>query len=71
MEALGIPTVTLTRNEFVGVVNNAVSGIGLAPDTAMVTFPVASFLPDANLASLEERKREFYDALMHWEPKKI
>ena len=71
METLGIPTVTLTRNEFVGVVKNAVSGIGLAPDTAMVTFPTASFLPGADLASLTARKQEFYDALMHWEAKKV
>jgi len=27
--------VVLTRREFVGVVNNAVSGIGLAPDTSL------------------------------------
>ena len=68
---MGIPTVTLTRNEFVGVVKNAVSGIGLAPDTAMVTFPTATFLPDADLTPLTERKQEFYDALMHWSSGKV
>ena len=47
------------------------SGIGLAPDTAMVTFPTATFLPDANLAPVEARKQEFYDALLHWEPTKV
>src|SRR3954471_20157008 len=68
---MGIPTVTLTRNEFVGVVKNAVSGIGLAPDTAMVTFPTANFLPDADLSALTARKREFYDALTKWTSGKV
>ena len=45
---------------------NAVSGIGLAPDAAMVTFPVHMFLPGSDLASLKERKREFYDGLTRW-----
>ncbi|HWP89113.1 MAG TPA: hypothetical protein VNM70_14615, partial [Burkholderiales bacterium] len=68
---MGIPTVTLTRNEFVGVVKNAVSGIGLAPDTAMVTFPTANFLPGADLAALAARKNEFYDALTKWTSGKV
>ena len=63
MEAQGIPTVTLTRNDFVGVVRNAVSGLGVAPDVAMVTFPIENFLPDADLTSLKVRKQEFYDGL--------
>ena len=68
---MGIPTVTLTRNEFVGVVKNAVSGIGLAPDTAMVTFPTATFLPGADLDALAVRKNEFYDALTKWTSGKV
>jgi len=71
LETLGIPTVVLTRREFVGVVNNAVSGIGLAPDIAMVTFPTDAFLPDADLAPLEARRREFYDALTQWTSTKV
>lgn len=58
---------TLTRTDFVGVVKNAVSGVGLAPDAAMVTFPIDLFLPGSDLASLTERKREFYDGLTRWE----
>ena len=68
---MGIPTVTLTRNEFVGVVRNAVSGIGLAPDTAMVTFPTPMFLPDADLTALTQRKNEFYNALTQWTSTKM
>ncbi|MBI2509624.1 MAG: hypothetical protein HYV99_06580, partial [Betaproteobacteria bacterium] len=45
---------------------NAVSGIGLAPEAAMVTFPVHLFLPGSDLTSLKERKREFYDGLTRW-----
>jgi len=45
---------------------NAVSGVGLAPDAAMVTFPIPLFLPGSDLTSLKERKREFYDGLTRW-----
>ena len=45
---------------------NAVSGLGLAPDAAMVTFPIDMFLPGSDLTSLEARKREFYDGLTGW-----
>ena len=45
---------------------NAVSGLGLAPDAAMVTFPIPMFLPGADLASLKERRREFYEGLTGW-----
>jgi len=45
---------------------NAVSGLGLAPDAAMVTFPIDMFLPGSDLALLEARKREFYDGLTRW-----
>jgi hypothetical protein len=45
---------------------NAVSGLGLAPDAAMVTFPIDMFLPGSDIASLEARKREFYNGLTKW-----
>ena len=61
----------LTRREFVGVVRNAVSGIGLAPDVAMVVFDTATFLPDADLAPVEARRREFYDGLTRWSSTKV
>lgn len=66
IETLGIPTVILTRADFSGVVKNAVAGIGLAPDAAMVTFPIELFVPGSDLASLSARKHEFYDALTRW-----
>jgi hypothetical protein len=45
---------------------NAVSGLGFAPDAAMVTFPIDMFLPGSDLTSLTARKREFYDGLTAW-----
>jgi uncharacterized protein YbjT (DUF2867 family) len=63
LEAHGIPTVTLTRADFVGVMTNAVAGLGLAPDAAMVTFPIEMFLPGSDISPVETRKREFYDGL--------
>jgi hypothetical protein len=66
LEASGIPTVTVTREDFVGVVRNAVSGLGLPPDTSMVTFPIDLFLPDSDLSSFSERRAEIYEGLTSW-----
>src|SRR5688572_24993778 len=63
---MGIPTVTLTRTDFVGVMKNAISGLGLAPDGAMVTFPIDMFLPGSDISALEGRRREFYNGLTNW-----
>ena len=45
---------------------NAVSGLGLAPDAAMVTFPIDMFLPGSDISQLALRKREFYNGLTKW-----
>ena len=45
---------------------NAVAGLGLAPDAAMVTFPIEMFLPGSDITPVETRKREFYDGLTRW-----
>src|SRR5207244_13229934 len=66
MEVHGIPTVTLTREDFVGVMKNAVSGLGLAPDAAMITFPIEMFLPGSDISPITHRKQEFYDGLTRW-----
>lgn len=47
---------------------NAVSGLGLAPEAAMVTFPIALFLPGSDITAVEARKQEFYDGLTRWRP---
>ena len=57
---------TLTRTDFTGVMKNAVSGLGLAPDAAMVTFPIDMFLPGSDISMLAVKKREFYNGLTKW-----
>ncbi|MFM9972460.1 MAG: hypothetical protein ACKVQK_29100, partial [Burkholderiales bacterium] len=51
------------------MVKNAVSGLNVEPDVAMVTFAIESFLPDADLSPLKTRKQELYDALTRAEVK--
>jgi hypothetical protein len=45
---------------------NAVAGLGLAPDAAMVTFPIEMFLPGSDITPVQARKQEFYDGLTRW-----
>ena len=45
---------------------NAIAGLGLAPDAAMVTFPIDLFLPGSDISAVEARKQEFYDGLTRW-----
>ena len=35
---------------------NAISGLGLAPDAAMITFPIDMFLPGSDISGIEARK---------------
>jgi hypothetical protein len=66
LESLDIPTVLLGRTDFLGVVRNAVSGLGLPPEMPVVAFPVDIFLPGSDLSSIAARKQEFYDGLTVW-----
>jgi hypothetical protein len=66
LESLDIPTALLGRTDFLGVVRNAVSGLGLPPELPVVAFPVDTFLPGSDLSAVEARKQEFYDALTAW-----
>jgi hypothetical protein len=45
---------------------NAVAGLGLAPDAAMVTFPIELFLPGSEISPVQARKHEFYEGLTRW-----
>jgi len=58
----------LARKDFVGVIRNLMSGRGFAPDTAMVIFPIESFLPGSDTNPVRLRKQEFYDGLTRWAP---
>jgi hypothetical protein len=66
LESLDIPTVLLGRTDFLGVVRNAVSGMGLPPEMPVVAFPVETFLPGSDLSSVQSRKHEFYEGLTAW-----
>jgi hypothetical protein len=68
LEKLDVPTVLLGRTDFLGVVRNAVSGMGLPPEMPIVAFPVDLFLPGSDLSAIERRKQEFYDCFTSWRP---
>ncbi|MCC7486467.1 MAG: hypothetical protein IT529_15950 [Burkholderiales bacterium] len=48
---------------------NAVAGVGLAPEAAMVTFPIHMFLPGSDIGPLRERRKELWDGLTGWQPR--
>ncbi|MEE9911589.1 MAG: hypothetical protein K4571_07680 [Deltaproteobacteria bacterium] len=50
------------------MLKNALSGLGLAPEAAMVTFPMDVFLPGSDIEPIRKRRHEFYDALTRWKP---
>ena len=65
---MGIPTVVLTREDFVGVIKNAVRGLGFAPEIAMVTFPIDLFLIESDLSPIAGNVDGFIEGLTAWEP---
>ena len=58
----------LAREDFVGVIKNAVSGLGLPREIAMVTFPIELFLVESDLGPIEKKIAEFIAGLTLWEP---
>jgi hypothetical protein len=50
------------------VFSNAVSGIGLAPEAAVVAFPIDLFMPDSDIGVIAARRQAFYDGLTRWAP---
>lgn len=66
LEAAGVPTVILAREDFANIVRNTISGSGLPPDAPMVTFPMELFMPGSDLEPLETRHKEFHLALTDW-----
>ena len=68
LETAGIPTVLLTRDDFTGVVKNAMSGLGFDTDASMVTFPIDLFMAESDLTLLETQGSEFAEGLIDWKP---
>lgn len=56
----------LGRNDFVALVKSAVAGRGLAADIAMVSFPMAMFLPESDITPLRGALDRFVDGLTRW-----
>ena len=65
-EKENVPTVLLGRTDFLGVVRNAASGMGMPGEAATVAFPVDVFLPESDLTEVSARRKEFYDGLTTW-----
>ena len=68
MEKMGIPTVVIQREEFVGVTKNAIAGFGFSPEVAMVIFPVHLFLVGSDLAPIRKKIDLFVQGLTRWAP---
>lgn len=58
----------LAREDFAGVVRNAMSGFGFDADAAMVTFPIDLFMAESDLAPVEEAASDFAAGLTDWRP---
>lgn len=56
------------RNDFVTVVRNAVAGLGFAPEIAMVTFPIETFLVQSDIGQVDRDAEKFVDGLTNWRP---
>ncbi|MBN1380936.1 MAG: hypothetical protein JXA41_04615 [Deltaproteobacteria bacterium] len=52
------------------MMKNALSGLGLSAEAALVTFPMALFLPGSDIEPIRRRRREFYEGLTAWKPER-
>jgi len=69
IEKKGIPTFSITRQGFSGVVANAFLGIGLDSDAAQYEFPMEMFLERSDLTPLKENVDKIIDGLTKWQPR--
>ena len=60
---------TLARTDFVGVFINALTGLGLSPEAALVNFPMELFLPGSDIEPIKKYRHEIYEGLTKWRPK--
>jgi len=68
LEAAGIPTVSVVRQEFIAVAQNAHAGLGFASELAMVNYPVDLFLGDSDLTPIKEKLDQYTAGLTTWKP---
>ncbi|MFC1928571.1 hypothetical protein ACFLXK_03075 [Chloroflexota bacterium] len=65
---MGIPTVTITREGFTGVVANTFAGMGFPAEASTVIYPLEMFIPGSDLTPIEEKMDEFIAGLTKWKP---
>lgn len=65
---MGIPSVVIQRETFLGIMLGAIQGVGFSPEAAKVVFPTDLFMVDSDLTPLQERIDEVVTALTKWEP---
>ena len=69
IEIGGIPTVSVTRQGFEGIVSNAFAGFGFNTEAPMgYVFPDEMFLAGSDLTPLEEHFDDLLSGLTAWEP---
>jgi hypothetical protein len=68
IEQKGIPTFTVTRLGFSGVVRNCFMSLGFAHDASLFEFPHSMFLPGSDLGPLEQNLDKVVYGLTGWEP---
>ncbi len=69
IEKKGIPTFSITRKGFSGVVGNAFLGIGFSLDASQYEFPLEMFLHGSDLTPLKENIDKIIDGLTKWQPR--
>jgi hypothetical protein len=57
----------LTREDFVGVVRNALAGLGFDQDASMVIFPIDQFLVGSDITPVREDFNSFVGGLTTWQ----
>lgn len=70
VEQQGVPTFTIVRQGFAGVIRNCFLSMGFTHDAALFEFPSNMFLPDSDLSPLEQNIEKIIAGLTGWEPSK-
>lgn len=65
---MGIPTVTITRQDFTGVVGNAFAGKDFSAEAAGVEYPIDMFVPGSDLTPVEKKLDDLITGLTAWKP---
>ncbi|MBI2908203.1 MAG: hypothetical protein HYX92_11195 [Chloroflexi bacterium] len=67
-EKLGIPSFSVTRQGFHGVVANAFAALGFSREASQFVFPHSMFLPASDLAPIQHNIDQIVKGLTEWNP---